>query len=67
MVTLFFSVYFIFAVSFYIKHSSPKVAFFAYLVPLSHHLSMTFYDVSLVCVHCRTLYIPCHFVPLALS
>ena len=29
----------------YIEHSSPKVVFFAYLVLLSHHPSLTFYDV----------------------
>ena len=29
----------------YDEHSSPKEALFAYLVPLSHHVSMTFYDI----------------------
>ena len=45
MVTLFISICFVFAISFYIEHSSPKVAFFTYPIPLSHHPSLTFYDV----------------------
>ena len=44
-----------FPISVYIEPSSPKEAFFAYLISLSHHLSMIFYDIPLVCVHCRTL------------
>ena len=32
-------------ISFYNEHSSPKEALSAYLISLSHHSSLTFYDV----------------------
>ena len=34
-----------FIISFHIEYSSPTEAFLAYHVPLSHHLSVTFYEV----------------------
>ena len=46
-----FSLHFPFIVSFYDECSSHKEALFTCLVSLSHHPSMTFYDIPLVCAH----------------
>ena len=46
-----FSLHFPFIVSFYDECSSPKEAVFTYLISLSHHPSMTFYNIPLIRVH----------------
>ena len=50
-----FSLHFPFTVSFYDKHSSPKEPLSTYLVSLSHHPSLTFYNIPLVRAYCRDI------------